>query len=60
MVPESTCQVAEDREDMGTEQYHGGVRIVRCHGPTLAPSTGHYIEERQRRRDEFVCTLATE
>ena len=50
VVPEPSSEVAQDREDMGQEHHHGGVRPVRRHGATLSTSTGYNHEVCRQRR----------
>ncbi|KAH3853564.1 hypothetical protein DPMN_096092 [Dreissena polymorpha] len=46
MVPKQARQVAKDREDVGKEQHHGGVRPLRRNGAARAATSGLHREER--------------
>ena len=52
LVSEPASQGAEDEQDLGPGEHHGGVRAVRGHGAPLPPPPRHH---HQAVRDRRVC-----
>lgn len=52
LVSEPESQGAEDKQDLGSGQHHGRVRVVRRHGEALPPPPRHH---HQTVRDRRVC-----
>jgi len=58
VVSKSSSQVAQDGEDLGPKQHHGGVWSVRGDGTTLPAAPGEHSEVRQGRSRRIVRALA--
>ena len=52
--------MAQDGEDVGPLQHHGGVRPVWRHGAPLAAASGDDTQERQGRGHGLMCTVASQ
>lgn len=50
LVPKSKGEMAQDREVLGQEYHHGGVRTLRGDGETLVAPARNHSEERQGKR----------
>ena len=59
LVSESSGQVEEAWEVLGTQQCDGRVWALRCHGPPLHPSARINHQLRQERDDGLLCSLAS-
>lgn len=53
VVSKPTGKVAQNREVLGAQHYHGGVRIVWCNGAPFPPPTWNHTEECQ---GKWVCS----
>lgn len=58
VVPEPACEVAKAWEVLGSQQRHGGVRLVRRDGASLHPAAGVHPQLRQERHDGILRALA--